>query len=236
MSPPLGGQLPQLLDQSSWAQDARYEGPHPDKSRRGVYPVGNGRAFAYLGLGARANTMQAITGPQYQTSEALAGNGHFGEVSFELLVDDQVVDLPLQRVRRVRGANFAVTEDAAPGGLALRTLTFAPPDRAALVRVIEVINGGEQRLRTLSVRMTADGPVTRCDNLGTGGLRKDYAVDGRACTAFFTMEGSRAVESSLVLPLEDLDPGATAQAVFTVTTVPGNPSPGAVPPPSVGPD
>ncbi|MHC4516375.1 MAG: hypothetical protein ACYS5W_22130, partial [Planctomycetota bacterium] len=58
---PLAKQIPALNAQSSWAQDAEYQA-QPDQTSRGIYAVGNGHVFTYLGLGARANTMQAITG------------------------------------------------------------------------------------------------------------------------------------------------------------------------------
>lgn len=217
---PLAVQIPELLDQSSWAQDTRYEGSRLDKSRRGVYPVGNGKVFAYVGLGARANTLQGITGPSYQTSEVLANKGHFGEVTFELVHGEETVELPLQRVRRVRGANFVITEDASPQGLALRTVTFAPPEQTSLVRVLEVINRGRQTVNGLALRMVAEGALPQHQS---SGLRRDYAVGERACTAFYSLEGARVLDSSLVLAIDELGPDMAQRAVFTLSTVSGNP-------------
>jgi len=156
---PLSDVLPALNQQSSWAQNSRDQASHPDKRQRGVYPVGNGRVFAYAGLGQRANTLQAITGPHYQTDASVAPRGHFGEITLELLQAGKVVRLELQKIRRVRGANFVITEDATTDDLVLRTTTFAPPGQEHLVRVIDVHNGTGAAVSKLSVRVVADGVV-----------------------------------------------------------------------------
>ncbi len=127
------GSVPLLRAQSTWRQDvARGDAT----ARRGVFPVGNGRVFTHMGLGDSANTMGAITGPRYQTSEAWAPDGQFGSLTLELHGASGPVELPTQRVRRTRVANFVITEDRSDT-LALRTVTFAP-DGLELLRWIEV--------------------------------------------------------------------------------------------------
>lgn len=211
---PLAAQIDALGEQSSWEQDARFEGDQPDKSARGVYPVGNGRVFGYLGLGKRANTVQALTGPRYQTDAAVAPKGHFGELSSELVAAGAPVELPIQRVRRVRGANFVVSEDAAPDGLALRVLTFAAPDDTQLTQVLEVVNRGSAAVSELELHVVVEGPATGRPD----GLVKRYASERRPALALFRASGARTGADRLILDVGTLAPGARWNGVATMAT------------------
>lgn len=177
---PLEKPIPALRTQSSWAQDTTYQGREKDQTIRGVYPVGNGRVFTYLGLGVRANTMQAISGPQYQTNEVYAPKGNFGELTMTLEGPAGEVGLPSQRVRRVTGANFVVTEDAAPGGLCLRTLTFAKPEGTTIIRVVEVQNNGKAASGPLTLVTKLEGKLeikgTQIVSVYQGGKRSAFCV------------------------------------------------------------
>jgi hypothetical protein len=214
---PLAESLPALADHSTWQQDVTYGGGPLDKSRRGVYPVGNGSVFTAIGLGERANTMQAITGPEYQTEEVCAPKGHFGEATLELFTGGRVLDLPEQSVRRVRGANFVVTSDEAPGRVALRTLTFAAPETTAITRVIEVANLSGGDLAGLSVRARVEGPVRPAGDA----LYKEYDRGRRACSARFVLAGGRTDGDVLAAAVPLLPPGGTWRAVFSVATASG---------------
>lgn len=217
---PLADAIPELANHSTWAQDASYEGAHPDKGKRGVYPVGNGRVFGYVGLGARANTMQGVTGPSYQTAETFAPTGHFGAHSLILVHGERPLDLPAQRVRRVRGANFVVTVDEDPAGLSLRTLSFAPPDGTAILRVIEVQNLGTAKTRA-ALRVEIDGVDAQG---GAATTRRVYDRDGRRCHAEFGLTDARRVEAALVADLGDLAPGAVWRGVLQIATYSGAPA------------
>lgn len=212
---PLSDTMPELLEQSAWAQDTTWEGEVPGRAARGVYPVGNGRAFCYMGLGRRACTMLALTGPTYQTAREHAPSGHFGKLKFDLLVAGRIAPLPRQHVRRVRGAGFVVTEDAAPGGLALRTLTFVPPEGARIVRVLEVSNQGERAVGDLVIRLTTDGRVRRTGSA----LQESYDAGARHYVATYALEGGRAgAEGVLETAPFALEPGASRRTVLEVRT------------------
>lgn len=219
--PPLAATLPDLADQSSWAQNVAYEGARPDKRMRGVYAVGNGHVFGYMGLGARANTLQAITGPHYQTDEEFAPRGHFGELTLDLLRDGEPVALPQQRVRRVRGANFVVTEDAAPGGLALRTLTFATPQQQHLTRVVQVVNTGAAAIAKVVLRLTPEA-TTRVRG---DALQADYVSEMRPGIAYFELSGARADGAGLLADVGELGAGNSWTGVLTVSTTTGPEAP-----------
>lgn len=218
---PLGSALPDLANHSSWAQDTVFAGDKTDKRTRGVYPVGNGQVFAYMGLGARANTMQAITGPHYQTDDMFAPKGHFGELTLDLLRGGEPVDLPLQRVRRVRGANFVVTDDYAPAGVSLRTLTFATPGRQHLTRVIDVHNGGDTALTGLVLRATPEQAIIRGDALVSA-----YQSEIRPALAHFALSNARVTDdAALHVDLGTLAGGATWSGTLTISTVAGAQAP-----------
>ena len=220
---PLGETFEELLSHSSWAQDATHQGDSPDKHSRGVYPVGNGRVFAYAGLGKRANTLQGITGPHYQTEEEFAPRGNFGEVTLALMAGGKAVDLPTQRIRRVRRAGFVVTEDAAANGLSLRTLTFATPGQRHLTRIIEVANNGKADVAGLTLRALADASLITKDQR----LLQIYDRGDRSCSAVYQLSGSRILEIAktprgLETEIGKLAAGGTWQGVFTIGTAAGH--------------
>ncbi len=92
---------------------------------RGAFPVGDGWTFAVLGLGKRANTLQGITGPDFNTGQAPPSRGSFGESTLDLLAGGKEISLSPSRIGMVRGAPMVWTEDKGPEGIALRVLTFA---------------------------------------------------------------------------------------------------------------
>ncbi len=148
-------------------------------SRRGAYPVGDGWTFAVLGLGRRANTLQGITGPDFDTGKDFSPEGSFGENTLDLTVGGKAPALPVQRIGMARGAPLVFTEDKEKKGIALRVLTFAwsgpkyPPGlkgdeagKAALdpfrcawskaphrtiYRIVEVFNGTEKPLEKVDL-------------------------------------------------------------------------------------
>jgi hypothetical protein len=208
---PLGGAVPELNTQSSWAQDTRHEGAKPDKTKRGVYPVGNGRVFTYMGLGERANTMMALTGPSYAATERKLPRGHYGE----LTIDIAGVKLPIQRVRRVTNANFVVTSDSTPEGLALRTLTFAEPDSTTITRIVTVQNDTKKIAKglALSVRLSGGTQSAKADH-----IVKQYGKGSHSSYAVIAMAKAVVKSGKLVLALEDLAPGGSYTSVLTIST------------------
>ncbi len=103
----------------------------------GVFPVGNGRCFTYLGIGFPQNTLFMMTGPRYQTDGNHNTVGGFGELSLTLREAGSAVDLPRQSCRSVRGAPVVLTSEESTQ-LKLTTVTAAPPGVTAILRWITV--------------------------------------------------------------------------------------------------
>ena len=215
---PLADELPALQAQSSWEQDTRYEGRTPEKSQRGVYPVGNGKVFTYMGLGERANTMMALTGPSYASDEEWTPRGDFGELTLDL----SPADLTVQKVRRVTNANFVVTEDSTQAGLALRTLTFAAPGSETITRFIEVVNGTGAPIAGLTLSARIEGEEAASPDQSLVVLIKSEE-EGRY--AVFAMSGAGALDGRLVASLPDLAPGGKYRTVLTIATGDGEVEP-----------
>lgn len=132
-----------LLPQASvWTQEIdqrRLEASRPAEYREtlGVFPVGNGRCFAYLGLGLPQNTLFMMTGPRYQTDGDHNPMGGFGELAVSLREAGEAVALPVQSCRTVRGVPVVLTAEAG-AGWRLTTVTAAPPGRKSILRWITV--------------------------------------------------------------------------------------------------
>ena len=103
----------------------------------GVFPVGNGDCFTYLGIGVPQNTLFMMTGPRYQTDGNHNPLGGFGELSMNLREGGATVDLPLQSCRAVRGAPVVLTSEQGEQWR-LTTVTAAPPGGTAILRWITV--------------------------------------------------------------------------------------------------
>ncbi|MEE2888254.1 MAG: hypothetical protein VX951_12560 [Planctomycetota bacterium] len=203
---PLARSIESLRKQSSWEQNTSYEGKRPDKTQRGVYPVGNGRVFTYIGLGERANTMMALTGPTYADPSKRLPRGNFGELTMDL--GDQ--DLSTQRVRRVTDANFVITEDRSKAGLALRTLTFAEPSGTTITRVVHVENGTNATIKDLKLFARLSGSAEARNN--------KLVVNHRNYQAVFALSAADVQGNALVTALGELPAGATSEAVLTIST------------------
>ena len=209
-----------LKNVSSWQQHVRHaEGSAVDKRKRGVFPIGNGRVFGYCGLGRRANTMQGLTGPHYQTQEVNAPKGHWGELSFDVLSGGDSLPQPIQRVWRTRGVNCVITEDASHEGkqrVALTTINVAMPEQSSLLRIVEVANHGSTQSAPLTLRATwergkAKGAI----------LVADYAAKGYAAELSCSLgakSGASASGGTLAVELGSIAAGARKQIVFLLRT------------------
>ncbi len=190
---PLHRELPALREQGRWrAGDAASADP--------AWPVGNGIVFALLGgaVGeAPANTLHGLCGPDHGRAAAWTPDGDFGACRLQLVAAGTPVALPQRRIVRVRGAGMLVSEDLAPGGLALRTLVFAVPDQPELLRLVEVTNHGAGPAVALTVTtgwpeaVAGDGPA------GTATLVHTAAGGATACLGWSPP------------PPQDLPPGAS---------------------------
>lgn len=213
---PLADSIPALEQQSVWQLDAEWTGADPDHVRRGVYPVGNGRVFTHIGLGARANTMLGLTGPHYRVPGDDGFDGHFGGLTLELVGEaNRPVGLEELRVRRVLDANFVVTEDRSRTGLALRTLTFAPPRSTAILRVVDVVNESGTAISGLGLAAVPDaGGTTAIGNR----LLRESAPGAGAARATIALTGATPVDGRLVVPIPTIAPRGAFRAVLRVDT------------------
>ncbi|PIE23134.1 MAG: hypothetical protein CSA62_08840 [Planctomycetota bacterium] len=194
-----------FLDElSTWQQHlVQPEGRPVNKQVRGVFPVGDGQVFGYVGLGRRANTMQGLSGPSYQTAEPWAPKGHWGEMSLDLLDGDAVVPLPIQRIWRTRGVNCVITEDAndKEGTLTLTTLNFAKFGDRSLYRWVEIRNRGKSA-RKLSLRVDWERGSAQGDQLSSTYKAKGFEALLRC------LRPAKAVGHSLLIDLGELAPDA----------------------------
>jgi hypothetical protein len=214
---PLQTQVPELAEQSTLGMDFDANGLEP--RRRGAFPVGNGRMFTHIGPGTPVNTMLAISGPTYQADEHHRPDGDFGNWTFEVLAGDAPVDWQTSRVRRVRGAAFVVTEQTSADGLALRTTTFAVHDRAQIVRVVELQNGGSAARSGLRLRAQASVAA----KAGDGALTAQRGGQ-RQATATFRLHDGRADGNALVANVPELAAGQSWSTVASITAAPAGPA------------
>ena len=127
---------------SVWNQEIdsrRIDATHPAEYREtlGVYPIGNGRCFAYAGLGIPQNTLFMITGPALPNRRRPQSRGRVRRVGHQpqgigIAGGTPVPELP-QRARCARGAH-----QRAGRALRLTTVTAAPPGTCAILRWITV--------------------------------------------------------------------------------------------------
>lgn len=108
--------LPEL---SMWATHLQGS-DRPNHAGRGPFAVGNGAAFAFLGLADPANTLHSLAGPTYSRKDRF-----FGDIYHMLEVDGSEVDFTEEWVARPRGTAIAITR-ADANGHTLYTVDFAP--------------------------------------------------------------------------------------------------------------
>ena len=136
-----------LAEASVWSQaiDARtidLERPAEYREHLGVFPVGNGECFTYLGLGVPQNTLFMLTGPRYQTDGNHNPRGGFGESAVHVSRAGKPVSLERQTCHTVRGAPIVLTREEGPEAR-LDTVTFAPPGVRAILRQLTLTGRGE---------------------------------------------------------------------------------------------
>ncbi|HHI79919.1 MAG TPA: hypothetical protein ENK02_08050 [Planctomycetes bacterium] len=211
----LAEQIPALEDLSFWQQHlVQPEGGRVEKRMRGVFPVGNGRVFAYLGLASRANTLQALTGPRYRTLDPRSPKGHFGEMRLDLIERGQVLPLPAQSLWKVRGANIVISEDAegdfgSPGALALSTINFAW--KTSLQRWVEIRNRGKSP-RSAQLLLTWDQGSVQAGLL----TARDAGMGFEA--RLVSSRGGRAQGNQFRIDLGEIAPGASKSLVLSFQT------------------
>ncbi len=206
---------PWLADASSLGQSFDYEAGTPPKTRRGALGVGNGLAFALIGLDMPQNATSNMIGPDYETGEKW-----FGPVSHALEAESVPLSPRSSRLYRVRRTNIAVVEEDF-GGLVLRTVVFAPPGVPAIVRLAEIENVGKETARgvALNVRASAGGGDSRAE-----GAALRFVYEGREMTVSFAGGLGEVSAGALRRVIGDIPPGgragATTVAAFSLEGAP----------------
>lgn len=189
-------------DQSSW----RVEG-----ADRGPVPIGNGKVFAALGLGARACELAAITGPWYGAGDVGSiGEGAFGGLVVELLgADGNALPITSRQVARISETGAVAAEDRS-GAVALRMLAFAPASGTTLRALLAVDGDSTSPGLALRVRTTRAAVASGSELAITAGeLRLRVALKGENGGAAELRDGA------LVLPLPGPFPWRGALALAT---------------------
>ena len=161
---------PGLLDLSLFAETV--SGPvaeRPDSSHRGAYGVGNGKAFAILGLTDPLNTLHGMVGPVYEKDARF-----FGDVALRPVINGVVRDFDRESMARPRGTGLVITRGDVDD-VTLWTVDFAAAPvgvdpqawPAALTRVVLVKNRGATAV-DLSVEIGAQDELV---------LEGDWLVD-----------------------------------------------------------
>lgn len=170
---------------STWQQHlTQKEGAAVDLTIRGAFPVGDGQVFGALGLGRRANTIRALTGPGYATKSRPAQKGHFGEMSLDILEGGKPLALESQHLWRVRGANVVITSDSSADGLSIHTVNFAHAGSHTIYRWVEVENTGSAARRVVLRVDWAGAAVT-----GDGRLMMENQIDARRAELSSSLAG-----------------------------------------------
>jgi hypothetical protein len=100
--------VPALGDLSGFG--SRIAAPRPDSSHRGAWAVGNGVAFAQLGLADPLNTLHGLVGPVYDK-----GPRFFGDTALVLEVDGAARAFDTEWIGRLRGTGVVLTAGEVDG-------------------------------------------------------------------------------------------------------------------------
>jgi len=207
-----------LGETSVWSQeidirDLDQTRPAEYREGLGVYPVGNGECFAYLGLGVPQNTLFMMTGPRYQTDGDHNPMGGFGESSIVLREDGKIVELPRQSCRTVRGAPVVLTSEEGTG-LKLTTVTAAPPGVRAILRWVTVSRSGP---KGGDVQVAFGFPAAALKRDGKGAFL-EYPHRGRTARLRPVLLGGELEEADgqWRYSLRGLDPGASRTHILAL--------------------
>lgn len=194
--------MPHLADVSVWRLDSTEEG-----GGRGAFSLGNGSAFAILGLSRPVNTLENIIGPRYQKQV-----GFLGRWSTLLERKGRPLRLPDWVAARVRGTALVLTRERGDG-VTLYTVNCAPGpswgEVPALLREVWVTNESERPLKGLSVLHKFERHVEGVDKK----QRLVFLSHGEIKMAFGTVRGElpRVSEKGLIFRLPEIPPGQSVR-------------------------
>lgn len=183
----------------------------PDAAHRGAFAVGNGHAFALLGMTDPLNTLHSLVGPRYEKDSAF-----FGDVATTLERDGDPLAFEREWIARVRGAGVQITRADAPG-VTLYTVDFGPrlgdpaTDPPALVRILAVTRtggpDGDFQVRIHSHRTPEE----------TGGVPVESLDDGERNMGYLGWgAGLVTGDDGMSIPLGSLPAGESAEAALVL--------------------
>ncbi len=195
-----------------------------------AYPVGNGIVLTFVGPYPFYNSTGTV-GPEYQYPVQWNPGSTFGGDAVSVTTDGKPLGIRNQWMWKIRKTDVAVSAAADPAGeVVFYTLTFAPPNLKALIRVYLVANASAEPLKNVVVtnriiRAKADGK--RLTDTVTHHAMADAAGDANTRTMVSGVLDNTNVTASydenshwgaLTIPLGDIAPGASAKAlVYHIT-------------------
>lgn len=188
------------------------------RRQRAIWPIANGRVFAYAGYGEHANRLFMITGPQYQTARNHEPDGAFGSMWIEPLRDDRVA-APAERTwTEVSRAAAVRTRERIDGGHTLETLDFALAELPAIVRRVTLSRSDRDSARIgLRIRLDdrPDGPAVLDQTV----LHKSYTKRRETFRLLVSILPSRDVSVRGVGDVLYVDPVGSGPVQFDVALV-----------------
>lgn len=179
----------------------------PDAAHRGAFAVGNGSAFAILGLADPATRLHNATGPTYDR-----GTRFWGDWWYDLEVDGVPVTLERECVARPRGTALAVTR-ADGGEWTLYSVEFAPmPDDRAPPPVLGrflLVRSRSTASHTVRLRLGSYRTLEDRDGIPVEWVAEERVLGHVPWTAETGPDGTVDLG---VIDLGTVDPGGDAQA------------------------
>ncbi len=145
---------PWLTDLYSWNENFDLDQQQVEANQSGAYCIGNGRAFALIGLSAPLWTWTNLYGASYQEPD-------LGSLRMDVTRAGLSIELPKQQIGWVRRSGV-VRVRAQGKGLTVETYDFAPvfpsednawDNTAVLVRMVHLLNTGSQPENDLDVEL-----------------------------------------------------------------------------------
>lgn len=205
-----------LAERAPFIQEFDLSKGRPSLHRLGAFGVGNGHVFALLGLGTPQNKLTNIVGPKYEKSEELQFLPVWMKLEQKKTRDNEIEEIEFTRstLYRVPGTSIIVSEEK-NDELSLTTVTYAPPLKQSILRVVTVKNLTEEPIKNLSLVVeAAKGDETA--EMFQGNMLAQF-LNGRRMALGFLGAEPAASPGKLALPLAAPEPESETSFVFHIT-------------------
>ncbi len=175
-----------LRELSEWGQVWQAPAPRPGRGESGSFGLGNGQAFALLGLDDPWNTLTNLIGPGYQREDSF-----FGDISLEFIEEGKSIPATMEQVRRARDSHLVLSRWEGKG-VAATLVDGAVPGEAALLRHLSITVGEAKNVEGVVGLTRAEGepPDAYATTLYQQRGRRWMAV---GCSKGAALEGDRLV-------------------------------------------